>query len=202
MKPKFVIIICTLLLVSICVSCTSSDFNERLNNIVKGERFSIAKWEVGAVAGEIWQSLILHESPDRSDVVVAYFKAVETGKTETADGTPLASLRPRVEKIIQQQVRNVINGLSIKNPVDNFLGIHFPPLSFVLSKPPDLLVTSPRDKIAIFKEVRLQPDLTVAQMESIESQTEQLGVSALVTESVVSVPFRPLSALTPHFQKS
>lgn len=124
--------------------------------------------------------MTIHESPDRSDLVVSYFNAVQAGKTTTADGTPVAKLRPIVEKVIQQQVRDVITELGIDNPVGNFLGIHFPPFSFILATPPDLLVTSPLNKIDVLSEVRLKPDLTLSEKETIESQTDQLGVSSLV----------------------
>jgi len=180
---KITAVLSILLLVCITAAgCGHSDFDNRVDSIVKADRFSLFKWEVGAIASEIWQSISIHESADRSDLVLAYFNAIQQGKTTTADGTSISQLRPHVEKIIQAQVRNVISELGIKNPGGNFLGIHFPPLSFVLSKPPDLLVISPRDKIEILKEDRLQPDLTETQMESIESQIEELGVSALVTE--------------------
>lgn len=161
--------------------CSSaSTFDSSVNTITEPYRFSLFHWEIKTITSEIWQSLTIHESPDRSNLVVDYFNAVQAGKTTTADGTPVNTLRPVVEKIIQQQVRDAISELGIDNPLGNFLGIHFPPLSFVLSEPPDLLVTSPVNKIEILKEVRLQPDLTVPQMEFIESQTDNLGVSALV----------------------
>jgi len=180
---KLFIIISIILLFSITAAgCGRSDFDKRVDSIVKADRFSLFKWEVGAIASEIRQSILIHESTDRSDLVIDYFNAIQQGETTTAGGTPVSQLRPRVEKIIQAQVRDVISELGIKNPGGNFLGVHFPPLCFVLSQPPDLLVISPRDKIEILNEERLQPDLTAAQMESIESQTEQLGVSALVTE--------------------
>jgi hypothetical protein len=182
-KLRFVIFIHILLLLAIVVpGCGRSDITNQVNAIVKSERFSIFEWEVSAIAGAIWDSTRIHESPDRSDVVIAYFDALHDGKAETADGTPLIKLRPRVEKIIQQQTRDVLSDLDIKNPAGNFLGIHFPPMNFELSVPPDLLVTSPRDKIELLKEVRLQPDLTTIRKESIESQAEQLGISAMVTE--------------------
>jgi hypothetical protein len=184
MKQKLPVIIAVLLvIVTTAIGCVPiSSFDRGLNSITKPYRFSLLSWEFGAIASEIGQSITLHESPDRSDVVIAYFNATQADKVTTADGTPVSKLKPQVEKIIQRQVRGVISELGIKNPFSNFMGIHFPPLSFVLSKPPNLLVTSPRDKIEILKEVRLQPNLTVGDMESIESQTAKLGVSALVVE--------------------
>ncbi len=182
MKRNLLIILTVVLVivVGILLWPSGSSFDRNLNVITKPYRFSLIKWEFGAITGETWQSLLVHESPTSSDVVVAYFNAIQSGKLTTSDGIPETKLRQRVEKIIQQQVRTMISECGIKNPWNNFLGIHFPPLSFVLSAPPDILVTSPRDKIEILKEVRLQPNLTTAEMESIESQTEKLSVSAVV----------------------
>jgi len=180
---RIVFIVLTVLaaiIVAFCLWPSGSRFDRNLNVITKPYRFSLIKWEFGAITSETWQSLLVHESPTKSDIVVAYFSAIQSGKLTTSDGIPVAKLRQRVEKIIQQQVRIVISECGIKNPWNNFLGIHFPPLSFVLSTPPDILVTSPRDKIEILKEVRLQPNLTTAEMESIESKTEKLSVSAMV----------------------
>jgi len=181
MKPKLIILTLIFIVFITIVGCSSdSRTHPGSKTITNSYRFDLVNWEIKAISSEIWQSITIHESPDSSDIVVAYFNSVQSGKTTIDDGTSLTKLRPRVEKIIQQQIRKVISDLGINNPSNNIMGIHFPPFSFILDKPPELLVTSSRNKIEILKEVRLRPDLTIAEMESIESEAEKMGESAVV----------------------
>jgi len=161
--------------------CAAGDsLNKKVSKIARPYQFSLFWWEVGAVAAEIRQSITNHPSADDSEYVLAYFDAVQAGQPVTADGTSVAGMETKVAKIIQRQVRDVLNDLGIKNPLGNFLSIRFPPVTFILAEPPRILVTSPRDKIEIQQEVRLKPDVSIAQAESIESQTQDLGVSSVV----------------------
>ena len=59
---------------------------------------------------------------------------------------------------------------------------HFPPLSFKLEKPPYLLVISPRDRIESLREIILKPNISPSEIEDIEAEVDQLGVSSLVVK--------------------
>ena len=93
-----------------------------------------------------------------------------------------AALNNEVERIIAQQIREVLAEQGIYNPLDNCikLRIGFPPLIFRLEPPPHLLVVSPRDRIESMREIHLQQDLSLEAMESIEEQVDELSVSSLV----------------------
>ncbi len=58
----------------------------------------------------------------------------------------------------------------------------FPPLIFRLEKPPHLLVVSPREKIMYLDRMVLRQELSVEEMERIEAQVSELGLSSLVAE--------------------
>lgn len=58
----------------------------------------------------------------------------------------------------------------------------FPPITFRLEKPPYLLVMSLREKIAYLDRRLLRQELSVDEMERLESQIDELGLSSLVVE--------------------
>ena len=94
------------------------------------------------------------------------------------------ALRTPVTRILGRQIRAVLSAEGIFNPLDRYVrwGVAFPPLSFRLERPPNLLIISPRERIESMREVMLIQDLPVAVVESIEDEVDALGVSSLVTE--------------------
>jgi len=94
------------------------------------------------------------------------------------------ALAGKVERIIASQIKEALAQEGIFHPMDKYirLKVSFPPLGFKLEKPPHLLVVSPRDRIESMKEITLQQDLRLEEMESIEDRVDKLGVSSLVVE--------------------
>ena len=74
---------------------------------------------------------------------------------------------------LRSQIRTVL--------VDNGISI-YPPIVFSLGKPPHLLVVSPREKIAYLDRRVLRQDLSLSEMERLETQVDRLGLSSLVVE--------------------
>jgi hypothetical protein len=207
LKLKLVVLI-LLSLCLLGSSCAAApNFDSSLESIVKPYQFSIARWEFKAVP-ESLNGLISRRGQDLKDqagVVVDYFglvgqinsleseiAAVNAGN-ETGDAATLGAeldglqaqreaLTDEVEGIIAQQIKEVLAEQGIDNPLDNLIKLkaNFPPLLFRLETPPHLLVVSPRDRIESLREVELQPEMSVAEMESIEEQVDKLGVSSLV----------------------
>lgn len=201
----------SILLVSLLgASCAPSrDFDTCLSSIVKPYRFSIVKWEFKTISYEAEQWLFgKHEKiDDQTDTVAEYFSLVEQIKSVeseiaaiNADNKQgdLASLEAelnrlqeqrmaladKVERIIASQIKEVLAQQGIFNPVDEHikLKVNFPPLNFKLEKLPHLLVISPRDRIESMREIALQQNLSLEEMESIEARVDKLGVSSLVVE--------------------
>jgi predicted nucleic acid-binding Zn-ribbon protein len=188
-------------------SCASAQsFDSSLKSIVKPYRFSIAQWELKAIPYEAKQWLS-HKETDQTNTVLGYFSLVEQIKrleseiaminTGTKQGD-LASLEAeldeleeqrmalagKVEKIIAGQIKEILAEQGIYHPVDKYirLKVSFPPLDFKLEEPLHLLVVSPRDRIESIREIILQPNLSVEEMEEIEAKVDKLGVSSLVVE--------------------
>ena len=79
----------------------------------------------------------------------------------------------RQESILRNQIIEVLR--------DNHITVS-PPLLFKVTKPPHLLVISPRDKILYFDRLLLREELSDVEKESIEAEIDALGFSSLVAE--------------------
>jgi hypothetical protein len=183
-----------------------SDFDARLGNTIGDHVFSIAAWEWQTLTQETLPALV-RRGPVKGDssLVIEYFSAAERGRTlerlirqegaaAAAEGQSItvltdeleeinrrqSEIRPTVERVLERQIRETAAEQGIHNPL-SFTRLSFPPVDFKLSSPPNILVISPRDRIESMKEKMLQPGLTAAEMESIETQVDGMDVSSMVT---------------------
>jgi hypothetical protein len=193
------------ILVSIgCVPAQS--FDSRLDSFVKPYTFSIIWWELTAIPHEAneWVFGQRGEVNNEVDTVIHFFSSVQQIRTLESrieaidfasgqgDSVSLkaelagfqrqkAGLATAVERIIGRQIREVLTERGIFNPVIK-QKVSFPPINFTLDRPPHLLVVSPRDRIDTMREVTLKSTIGLEEMEKIEAQVDQLGVSSLVVE--------------------
>lgn len=196
-----------LLFSSIGVSCTPGpNFNTRLKSIVKPYRFSMAKWEFNTFfSGEQETSTKDKKTADNINKVTDYFSSVkriktikseiEASKAGSKQGdlpsleAELSKLQQQtialeytIGKILKRQIRETLVQQGIYNPVDKYLRlkVSFPPINFKLEKPPHLLVISPRDRIESMREIVLRQSINLEEIENIEAEVDELGVSSLV----------------------
>ena len=184
MKLKlFFIIGLILLIVPLRISCTSSP-SPSLNSVIKAAtnlyRFSIPEWEINSIAGEVQQTYTDRNlSANDTQTVIDYFNAVQNN---TLPSSQESEPRDTVESIIELQIRDVLRQDGITNPFGGIFGFNFPPIVFKLAEPPHLLVVSPRNQIKEIQDVLLLQNMTVDQMNDIETQIDAAGYSALVVE--------------------
>jgi len=200
LKLKLVIIV--LLAIFLLGGCASvPDFDDNLDAIVKPYRFNFVKWEFKAFAYETRQWLGSEDIESPTDTVLEYFSLVgqkralewQIAASETEDTAALeadlneleeqrAALVSSVEQIIAEQIREVLKEQGIFNPWDESIGLKatFPPVNFIMSQLPYLLVISPLDQIESMREIALRGNLTLEERESIEAEADALGVSSLV----------------------
>lgn len=189
-------------------SNSTSDFNQQLSPIIQPYIFDFATWESSTFFNDIKQTVVNHPSEDdlNSQSVIQYFsyqeqmkdlnsglRTLQTQKIQ-ADiiqyearseelETRIASLKPIVERTIAHQISQTLAEQDIFNPFgDSWFKITFPPVNFKLEKPLYELVISPRDRIQRIESITLSSDITVSQMEEIESSIDELNVSSLVVQ--------------------
>jgi len=188
---------------------TAPDFDQYLSGIVKPYRFSTLAWEAKTLPHEAGQLIYgwRDRTRDEVQIVTDYFSTVKrigilkaqiqainhgTWQGDLASlEAELNALQPQklasestVERILERQIKRVLAEQGIFNPLDSYLKlrINFPPLNFKLEKPPHLLVVSPRDRIESMREVILKQDMSLEEMEAVESEVDKFEVSSLVVE--------------------
>ncbi len=209
-RVKLVFILSILIVCVLSGSCTSDRvFNKNLSAITKPYDFNLMTWEFNAIVGEIRCAFCdqRQQTDEEASKVIEYFTKVERIKELKSvieavsagdEQGDLASLEDElvslqkqnvivvdtVERIIKSQIREVLLQQGIFNPFYKHLKwrLGFPPLTFEVENPPYLLVVSPRDRIESIKQVMLQQNLSLEEIESIEVEVDELGVSSLVTE--------------------
>ena len=88
----------------------------------------------------------------------------------------IQQIAPLVESILQQQISTVLAELGL-----SLGGQPIPPLLYHVTPLPNALIISPRSVIRQDADISLQPDLTVAEKNELETEIEaQMDVSALV----------------------
>jgi len=186
----------------------ASDFDQQLQSIVRQYTFSIVGWEFGALWQEAWQLFApgYPEVDNEPELVIRYFSLVEQIKGVNGEIGAITSgdrdgdvaglqaeltrleeqrtaLIDTVERILEQQIREVLTEQGIMNPFDRYLPqIPFPPMNFEMGLLPYLLVVSPRDRIESIREVNLKQGINLEEIGAIEAQVDQLGVSSLVVK--------------------
>lgn len=181
-----------------------------LSREIGGQGFRLGSWEMQAL-GQKARDLAEQPGADltpaaQHDLVVNYFDAVggieELGaKIEGIYADPSvtdprsaaapfqakldallaeqANRRPAVERILEGQSAAALREAGLTTA-----GRIWPPVSFQFTESPLYLIVSPRNRIALEQGIYLDPSLSIARMEQIESQVQvQLDVSALVEDT-------------------
>ena len=208
MKIKLVAPVTLLLACLLSVGCAPTrDFDSCLKSIVEPYSFSIVKWERKIIPCEVHQLILsrYEKIDDKVHLVTDYFSIVERIEILSSEIEAINSgnrqgdlalletelnrlqeqqmaLEDTVERIIERQIRETLARQGIFNPIDEYirLEVGFPPLNFEFERPPYLLVISPRDKIESMREITLQQNLSLEEIEDIEARVDKLGVSSLV----------------------
>ena len=99
----------------------------------------------------------------------------------TAQLTALARSRERLRADVEETLESVISAVIVEEGLSSIGGLIFPPVDFLLTRPPYALITSPRDRIERGDEALLRPGITLAESVAIEEKLEaQQNLSALV----------------------
>jgi hypothetical protein len=201
------IIIAFLTLFTLVSGCGPSDeFNKQVKEITDPYRFELVKWEFNALSGEIGDFLSGADRTENATAeIITYFtnaaqvrnleatmNAIRAGN-QSGDLDQLqseidelrsqnAAQRVATEKALEILVSETLAEQGIYNPLDRYVTIKagFPPVRIHLGDTPHLLIISPRDKIEITKEIKLLPEMSLEEIEKIEREIDNLGVSSVV----------------------
>jgi hypothetical protein len=163
-------------------------------------RWMVSQWVHGGAFGEkalgeapsalVWRYLAITRDIERLEQERGLAVAREPDRVPAELEAGLARLRasqrsmqPGVERALTSQIQATLVDLGIRSPADGWAAWtpFFPPISFRLENPPQLLVVSPRDRIESVAQIMLVQDLDLTTALDIESEVEALGYSALVT---------------------
>jgi hypothetical protein len=164
----------------------ADSFDQKFAALVKPYTFNFAAWEFKTLSHELSQVGRKGKKTGGSDAAVA----VKFFSTSTSDQG--SALKDEVQDIIARQISRVLADEGIYNPL-SVSRFTFPPVNFELENPPNILIVSPREKIERMRDVTLSQEIGVDQMDKLESEVEQLNVSALV------IPIGGLGATYPIF---
>jgi hypothetical protein len=92
------------------------------------------------------------------------------------------SLEDQVEAIIEGQISSILTDAGLARSIElvGKVTILFPPVNFEFEQEPNVLIISPRDKIELTKTILLKSDLSLEQIEDIESKVQGIDMSGLV----------------------
>lgn len=143
-----------------------------------GDRFDLLRWQIDTAPAKaaVRVGAPFRSDPDPDEAIRRYFAAGATAEDRRA-------LENAVERVIEARIDAVVRDLRIHARL-RLPGTAMPPVSIELATPPRVLVVSPRAEIRRERADLLRPDLTLADAEAIEAETEQdASLSALVVGS-------------------
>jgi len=90
-----------------------------------------------------------------------------------------------IEEVLERRISDFLRDeeLVMNPPLFSNIDLFFPPLDFELDRPPKVLAVSPRDHIELDRSYLLAPGLEPETVAAVESETEEVGVSALVVNT-------------------
>jgi hypothetical protein len=147
-----------------------------------GDRFDLFRWERKTLLGKLVHAVgaPLRDHRDADEVIAEYFALDDRSSAQGGgiENDVEASIEGRLDAVLQDLDLNarlpLLGGLSV-----------FPPVDVELVSPPRVLVIAPRDLIERQSTGLLRPDLSLADIETIEAQAERADstISALVVRS-------------------
>ena len=172
-----------------------------LYKTIKPYTFSIVNWELSNAPAKWFHEAKNHFqqpvlSPDaQTELIGEYLDLASKLNRLEAEGMPsagqtggevryrLAQISPQVESVLQEQVRTVLIAEGFGQRLPSGTAFLLPPLSFKMTPAPNLLSISRREKIELKQTFLMDAALDDAQIKTIESNIEKLGLSAYVERS-------------------
>ena len=191
--------------------------------------YSLLQFEVSNLLSKwvhrVASSLPWNSQPDeaRRQLVDRYFGLgqevtrleAELGRAAAQSVIPLSELmtlesqidrimasRNQIRNDVEEYLESVVSAVLAEEGLSSWGGFIFPPVDFRLSAPPNVLVTSPRDRIERTHEALLVNEVSVEERESVEdSLFQEEDLSALIVEvgGIATYPASIFNNQTPRW---
>ena len=177
---------------------------------VQGKRFSLTDFELKSIfnkwLGEVGVFVAgpRDSGADADRLVERYFTLRAQLADLEADGeseaTAIAELRRewdllenRAERILERRIAAALRSAGLARPLPLFgkQDLLWPPVDIELTQPPRLLAISPREEIRLVRDVLLDPDLSLAEIDAIERQVEADGRWSALVDALGGVATYP-----------
>ena len=135
-------------------------------------KFGLVHWEVVHLPQKWWHKLIemvswnSEDLEERRQKLIKFFHtgAETLGDIDKGEGQAVTNVF--AEESLEQEISSILKQEGLASQI----GIVFPPVDLVFSKPPKLLVISPRNKIEVIKTILLDPNIGLEEMEKLEEE--------------------------------
>ena len=181
-------------------------YRQRIQLLTAGKQYSIAAWEVNALADKAWKFIRGTDADENATQRVReFFRVAGQIGALRSEAEQLAakklhmsaraaeiqtelkilyeqrdSLEDEAEDILALQVSRALRENDLRSRILWTEAI-WPPVTSEFVDLPLMLVVSSRDRIERKADYLLDPDLTVAEMEGIEDAVQDMNYSAMVT---------------------
>jgi hypothetical protein len=158
--------------------------------------YRLWRWEANTLPATLFGFVGIGSEPgeaEKEDVIRRYYSLtsqvraeLESGQLDTVRLSSLQDDRAELENDVEQIIAGFIDdavrsaGLRESLPLFGDVQITWPPVSFELTNPPQVLVRSPRDRIERLGDRLLKEDLTPADINEIESRGDNEEMVSLV----------------------
>jgi len=193
-------------------ACQAGGVGGILGQEASSYRFSLVRWEIQNLPAKLVESLLglesIPPSEERGAVLDRFFElGAELDRLEGvlaqevalhgAQGAEVTyiedqmkvarkdyeALAPKVEAIIEHEIERELG--------DEGLGFHFiswniifPPVLFVFERLPKMLIVSPRERVERLDDMLLSPNMTIAEIETLEDCILQKHNLSAIVESL------------------
>ncbi len=184
--------------VSLAATQGPRSLSSTIDDAISGDRFSLVDFEIETVlnkwVGEAGAFIAgrRDSGPTADRVLERYFNLQqEIAQLDTAADRELIEdlrherdrLENRAERILESRIAVALRDAGLSRPLPLFgaQSLLWPPVDVELTRPPRVLVVSPRDEIRLVRDILLRPDLSLDEIRAIEAAVEADGrFSALV----------------------
>jgi hypothetical protein len=163
---------------------------------VGSAEYQLWRWEASTLLDNAFARMGIGPDPDDGagkEAVTRYFALTSELRAESARTQPdldhiaaiereRANYENEVERLVERYITEAVDGSGLQRSLPLFNSVRFtwPPVDFELTRPPQLLVRSPRNVIRRDGDTLLKNDIGLAEVERLEAKTSDEDTVSIV----------------------